>query len=229
MLDKPSLYDLCSWIMSATNEPSALKIQADTAPLERALAEYEQRLDMEHLGVPVLDEQTRRSMGEYQAQDLIDRLNARPSTEEAECVRRLLAVLRFLWLAAGDNVLRQEWENRREEVRAELRQFKMHPELLCAVMEKSSAKREPGKFRTKTAQFLWVDERGSTVVNDIVRLTENGLLWLIRKCEGCGKWFLARTRYQYGCSKKCRLRSPGWKAMRAEYMRNYRRKERGKS
>jgi hypothetical protein len=60
------------------------------------------------------------------------------------------------------------------------------------------------------------------------RVAEKGLLRRIRQCrnERCGRWFFARFGHVRFCSARCRERTfqadPGWRAYRADYMRQHR-------
>jgi hypothetical protein len=68
----------------------------------------------------------------------------------------------------------------------------------------------------------------SKAIRCLVQLGEQGLLNRMRECPKCGKWLYATFRHQKFCSTKCQQASyrssEQWKAHRAVWMRDYRRK-----
>jgi hypothetical protein len=59
----------------------------------------------------------------------------------------------------------------------------------------------------------------------ILKLTQVGDLYRLRRCSQCQKWLFARFRHQTFCSTKCQQKnytqSDVWKAHRRAYMRRY--------
>lgn len=64
--------------------------------------------------------------------------------------------------------------------------------------------------------------------HQIVHLAEKGLLYRVRRCGNCRKWFFARFNHSRFCTVVCQQKgyrsSPEWKAHRREYMKEYTRK-----
>ena len=176
----------------------------------------------------VTDEARIRFSATYRAQRLVDWLNKHPKSPEAKRLVSILADLRYVWRAAGDGLLREEWVKRAASLEAQLSRYRLKPEITFIELGPSGAKRTSGQPIARGIQYSLVDQHGSTAIGTVLQLIGVGYAWLIGRCE-CGKWFLAKVRWQDSCGKDCRLKGPSWKAHRAQYLRWYRAKESGKT
>ena len=71
----------------------------------------------------------------------------------------------------------------------------------------------------------WLVREGDVVLA-LLRLSEEGFLDRVRKCQFCSKWLFARFSHQQYCSSQCQLKSykssESWKKHRREWTRDYR-------
>jgi hypothetical protein len=108
------------------------------------------------------------------------------------------------------------------EAQKELARYRMHPEV-------RAVSNPPKVSEGSKVQFGWNhgNSPAAEAVLNIVALGAQGVLWRVRRCRKCQKWFYARFRHQNFCSARCQQTyfrsSPEWREHRREYMRRHRR------
>jgi hypothetical protein len=114
-----------------------------------------------------------------------------------------------------------------QEINLHLRKFRIGPRINqrttpVALDPENKARRE----RSSRFGWTWWSSQGSRAAYAIVRLEQQGIFDLLRQCQACKKWLLAKRRKQHFCSAKCRDRdyrtSDGGRKKRTEYMQGYR-------
>jgi hypothetical protein len=110
----------------------------------------------------------------------------------------------------------------------ELRRHHFYPDFVSVSVGRSA--RGGGQF---TFMFQSVRPRPSTsAVLWIAQLGALGVLWRIRQCLRCKRWYYARFSHQHFCSQRCQQThyksSPEWQQHRRAYMRDYRARYFGK-
>jgi hypothetical protein len=119
-------------------------------------------------------------------------------------------------------VVSREFARARREARKELSHHRMWPDLDYFT---SPAVRSKGGQLT----FRWNygNRKASEAVLQIVLLGQERLLWRVRQCDKCGRWFYARFKHGRFCSTPCQQiyyrESPEWREGRRKYMQRYRR------
>ena len=186
----------------------------------------------------------REYAGEHISQPLLDWLNRLKRTAEHQRIERLLMNLSVLRRHHGEgawsNSLRAKYPKLRgltwpvvpsmmgrefnralRAARKELSRHRMWPDVNSftdPVSESAGSK----------VDFIWNTENSpaSDAVLQIVLLGREGLLWRVRQCPACQRWFYARFRHQNYCTMRCQQghykRSPEWREHRRKYMRKYR-------
>jgi hypothetical protein len=157
------------------------------------------------------------------AQALANRLNERPKSAEARKIKLLLADLHFLWFNVGNGALEAEWQVRYRATKEKLSKYRLTPDLDEIHYLPMRGKTPKSPFVAWKMRFSLCDQNRSMILGSILRLAESGGLWLIRNCQGCAKWYVARKDWQEFCTKSCRLKSKPWRERRADYMRKFRR------
>ncbi|HVN81558.1 MAG TPA: hypothetical protein VMW38_21395 [Terriglobia bacterium] len=194
---------------------------------------------------------TREYPGEELAAPLLGFLNQRRPPEDRKQVERLLENLQTLRMIVGERRYRKgewgdSWGGRKSKfvgltwfakdpflgkkfktalraVRKELSRHRMWPDLEMITSPRSSSSGSSIDFRWDTG-----GSRVSEAVLQIVLLGREGLLWRIRRCPECGRWFFAKFRHQEYWPPACQIRhyktSPEWREKRRKYMQLRRRK-----
>jgi hypothetical protein len=109
------------------------------------------------------------------------------------------------------------------EAREELSRHHMWPDLDYITGTAASSKGSKLNFRWNCG-----NKPASEAVLQIVLLGQEGLLWRVRQCSRCHRWFFARFKHQNFCRTTCQQEhykhSPEWREGRRKYMQRYRRK-----
>lgn len=121
---------------------------------------------------------------------------------------------------ATPRVQTKKWNAAYEELRNTLRRFKFYPELL-------TPKEGVWRFYWRSVRHYHVE----SLVYQVLRLAELGMILRVRECVECTQWFYARFAHQLFCKGKCKEKhsrtSKKHRARRRDYMRSYMRKYRG--
>jgi len=108
------------------------------------------------------------------------------------------------------------------KVRAELSRHRFWPDIE-GLAGRTSASQGGGMV------FRWRAKAGNTAdaVLQVVLLGQQRLLWRVRRCLNCQRWFFARFKHQRHCKMQCQQAyyrdDPQWRENRRKYMQNYRR------
>ena len=171
--------------------------------------------------------QTRTYTGETDANALIKWLNQKPRGYRR--IEQLLVELAHLGesldaLAAPDLQSRRrrsdpevlkKFERSTRRVQRILNRYRFRPNVMG------------GGGPQSICAFIWSGNRpGWEAVLRITKLGERRLLWRVRRCRQCDKWFYARLRHKTSCSVRCQQAhyksSAEWREHRREYMQGYR-------
>jgi hypothetical protein len=189
----------------------------------------------------------REYAGEQLANTLLNWLNSRKRTVDHQRIVRLLMNLAVLRRAFGEDETARIWNAGNSKLRGltwsvrgssammgrefnralrgarrELSRHRMWPDIYDITDRANS------RARTKV-DFIWNagNSAASEAVLQIVLLGQEGLLWRVRQCLACERWFYARFSHQHYCGTRCQQghykRSPEWREHRRKYMQKYRR------
>lgn len=171
----------------------------------------------------------RAVVGEQAGKTLVDWLNHTGDyrgTKHAAAHKRieqLLDNLHFLmsgaWWnkAAAPDELDDEVFDR---VQKQLSRYHMYPQI------------DPRRTGSLGMRTVWTSGPGdeAKVVRIITWLGDRALLWAVRRCRRCGRWFYARKQKHFFDSTKCRVAhaqsTPQFRRQRAERVRRKREEER---
>ena len=170
---------------------------------------------------------TRTYTGESEANALIEWLNQTPRGYRQ--VEQLLTELAQLGEAL-DALAAADLQSRRRRANPEaLRTFKQSTRRVQRILDGYRFRPNVmgGGGPQSICAFTWSGNRpGWEAVLRIMELGERGLLWRVRRCRQCGKWFYARLRHKHFCSVRCQQAhyksSAEWREHRREYMQRYR-------
>jgi hypothetical protein len=108
-----------------------------------------------------------------------------------------------------------------------LRKFRIGPRVNQRITQVASdPENKARRERSSRFEWTWWNSQGARAAYAIVRLEQQGIFDLLRQCQTCKKWLLAKRRKQHFCSAKCRDKvyrtSEAGRRKRTEYMRRYR-------
>jgi hypothetical protein len=119
-------------------------------------------------------------------------------------------------------VVSREFARARREARKELSHHRMWPDLDYFTSPTVRSKGSQLMFRWNCG-----NREASEAVLQIGLLGQERLLWRVRQCVKCRRWFYARFKHQRFCSTPCQQshyrESPEWRDGRRRYMQRYRR------
>jgi hypothetical protein len=186
----------------------------------------------------------RKYPGEQLSEPLLDWLNRRKRTADHRRIERLLRNLFILRQGHGEGDWSNSWGARHPRLRGLT--WPVVPSMMGKELRRvlRAARKELARHRMwpdvesvsdpvsrsagSKVDFIWNTSRkpAADAVLQIVLLGREGLLWRVRQCPGCQRWFFARFSHQNYCGMRCQQghykRSPEWREHRRKYMQKYR-------
>jgi hypothetical protein len=175
------------------------------------------------------ESRSRRPPGQGVALSLVAWLNAGQRTEEVLGLLESAQRIQSRVDASGNRLIHKVQLSRDKNLQSlndSLLSFTFRPQLSVEAHKTFTVSWVPSEASRRRGK-LYADPGESNNAMRVIRLLEQGLIQIIRRCT-CEKWFVAKMAKQTFCSMSCRQAAyrstEGYRAKRREYMRDYYRK-----